>query len=77
MFIFDIGIILGFPTSSLLHEGYMNTATRYDRKNYLNALANQLHLPFLGWKTVWDPENKELWNKYLHLKVKNDVSIII
>ena len=70
MFIFNLGFILCFPTGFQLLEVLENAATRYDWKNYLKALGNQLLLPILGWKTVWDPENKELWNKYLDLKVK-------
>ncbi len=54
----------------LLHEGFLNPATRYDWKNYLKAFNYQSLLPILGLKTVVEPENKELWNKYLDLKVK-------
>ena len=77
MFIFDLGMFLCFSTVFLLQQGYFNTATRYDWKNYLKAFGNQLLLPILGWKTVQDPENKELWNKYLDLKVKKYIFIII
>ena len=77
MFIFNLGCFLCAPTFLLLLEGFLNPATRYDWKNYLKAFGNQLLLPILGWKTVQDPENKELWNEYLDLKVKKYVIIII
>ena len=69
-------MILCAPTYFLFLE-VSNAATSPRWKNYLKALGNQLHLPFLGWKTVQDPENKELWNEYLDLKVKKYVIIII
>ncbi len=72
-----IGIFLCAPTIFLRIEGFIFSTTRYDWKNYLKAFGNQLLLPILGWKTVQDPENKELWNEYLDLKVKKYVFIII
>ncbi len=83
MIIFNLGFILYLPTMYLLIEvfllqlGHLNPATECDWKNYMKAFGNQLLLPILGCKTVWDPENKELWNKYLDLKVKKYVFIII
>ncbi len=65
-----LGCFLCLPTISLLWDGFRNTATRYDWKNYLKAFGNQLYLPILGLKTVRDPENKKLLNEYLDLKVK-------
>ncbi len=76
MFIFNLGVIL-FILAAVGFFKVIEDNNEAFWKKYLKALGNQLLLPFLGWKTVWDPENKELWNRYLDLKVKKYLFIII
>ena len=39
------------------------------KEQTLNILFNQLRIPYLGWKSLRAPEDKELKNRHWELKV--------